>query len=367
MFPRAKVLVVGCGRMGQIRASILRTNPRFDICGIVDKDMSAASVLANKYLTSAYPSISQALKHHGEKSSSIQGIVISSPTHTHASMITEAAAHNIDIFTEKPVDETAQKVKHLFDICNEANVSLCCGFQRRFDDSYRATQQAISCGKIGKPLHANFFFADHPTPPKEFLLTGGDIFYDLSAHDVDYIRWCLNDEVVSVYATGTSSSKELEEAGVHDNATVVMNFKRGVVAHLFLSRLACYGYDQRCEIFGDMGLVSVGNEYENTSVISNEEGIHSARLKHSFPQRFHQAYASEMETFADVLLLGNPWPVTVHDCIAVQKVADAARESCRLNQVVEIHYDLLVSGHDPENIYEKSAQNQSYDSSPEFH
>jgi len=116
-----------------------------------------------------------------------------------------------------------------------------------------------------------------------------------------------------------------------------------------------------------MGLVSVGNEYENTSVISNEEGIHSARLKHSFPQRFHQAYASEMETFADVLLLGNPWPVTVHDCIAVQKVADAARESCRLNQVVEIHYDLLVSGHDPENIYEKSAQNQSYDSSPEFH
>jgi len=143
-------------------------------------------------------------------------------------MITEAAAHNIDIFTEKPVDETAQKVKHLFDICNEANVSLCCGFQRRFDDSYRATQQAISCGKIGKPLHANFFFADHPTPPKEFLLTGGDIFYDLSAHDVDYIRWCLNDEVVSVYATGTSSSKELEEAGVHDNATVVMNFKRGM-------------------------------------------------------------------------------------------------------------------------------------------
>ena len=50
---------------------------------------------------------------------------------------------------------------------------------------------------------------------------------DLSAHDVDYITYTLNDEVVSVYASGTSSDEELAEAGIHDNATMVMNMKKG--------------------------------------------------------------------------------------------------------------------------------------------
>jgi hypothetical protein len=34
---------------------------------------------------------------------------------------------------------------------------------------------------------AVIFFGDHPVPPKDFLLKGGDIFMDLSAHDIDYI------------------------------------------------------------------------------------------------------------------------------------------------------------------------------------
>jgi predicted dehydrogenase len=51
---------------------------------------------------------------------------------------------------------------------------------------------------------------------------------DLSAHDVDFILQALPDQhVVSVYATGTSSTPELEQAGVHDNATMVMKFNQG--------------------------------------------------------------------------------------------------------------------------------------------
>ncbi len=65
-------------------------------------------------------------------------------------------------------------------------------------------------------------------PSREFLLQGGgNIISDCSAHDVDYIRWVLGDEVESVYATGTSSDEELKEKGVIDNATMVMKFKKG--------------------------------------------------------------------------------------------------------------------------------------------
>jgi len=47
--PKARVLVLGSGRMGLIRCSILRGNPRFDVRGVVDTNPAAAKTLADKY------------------------------------------------------------------------------------------------------------------------------------------------------------------------------------------------------------------------------------------------------------------------------------------------------------------------------
>ena len=45
----AKVLLVGSGRMGDIRASLVYANPRMKLCGIVDVNMTAAAALAETY------------------------------------------------------------------------------------------------------------------------------------------------------------------------------------------------------------------------------------------------------------------------------------------------------------------------------
>lgn len=110
----------------------------------------------------------------------------------------------------------------------------------------------------------------------------------------------------------------------------------GTTVNLFMSRSAVYGYDQRCEIFGDGGLISIGNEHAHSAVLSNGNGITHSTLKHSFPQRFNQAFASELDAFASTLLLNTPWPVTADHCVRVQKVADAAKLSCDEVRVVQI-------------------------------
>ena len=46
---RAKVVVVGSGRMGQIRSSLIYANPRFDLCGIVDTNIESASAMAETF------------------------------------------------------------------------------------------------------------------------------------------------------------------------------------------------------------------------------------------------------------------------------------------------------------------------------
>eukprot|EP01082_Thalassiosira_pseudonana_P004204 g3788.t1 g3788 contig13:161618-164492(+) len=175
----------------------------------------------------AFQSLSEAI-HHSNSNSPLDGVIISTPTPTHERLITEAANNNINIFTEKPVDETSAKIRKLFNAVRAQNVHLCCGFQRRFDDSYLSLYNTIHSGGIGTPLNASIFFGDHPVPSRQFLLQGGgNIISDCSAHDVDYIRWVLGDEVESVFAMGTSSDEELRDKNVIDNATMVMKFLKG--------------------------------------------------------------------------------------------------------------------------------------------
>ena len=68
-------------------------------------------------------------------------------------------------------------------------------------------------------------------------------------------------------------------------------------------------------------------------------GVHRPLWQHSFPQRFESAFANELDAYADTLLLGTPWPVMEEDCVAVQKVCDAALESCESGEVVHVITD----------------------------
>lgn len=51
---RAKVVLVGTGRMGAIRAKILYSNPRVNFCGVVDVNQEVASKLATVFNVSFF-------------------------------------------------------------------------------------------------------------------------------------------------------------------------------------------------------------------------------------------------------------------------------------------------------------------------
>jgi myo-inositol 2-dehydrogenase / D-chiro-inositol 1-dehydrogenase len=244
---RARVVLVGSGRMGKIRARLLHCHSQVDLCGIVDSDLEGAQRLAALYgdvpvfesLAHAVQELGDAVKNGDDTNHALHGCVISTPTRTHGNLIREAARHRLSVFVEKPVAESADEIDELFDCCEKADSHLCCGFQRRFDPSYVEACRAIQRhgdgepesgggGGIGRPLYAHVFFADHPVPPRDFLMSsGGNIFVDLLAHDVDYVLNALQDQVASVYATAASSDPDLGAVGVQDCATVMLTTRKG--------------------------------------------------------------------------------------------------------------------------------------------
>ena len=101
--------------------------------------------------------------------------------------------------------------------------------------------------------------------------------------------------------------------------------------------------------------MSIGNIHETSTVISSPSGIVHSRLQHSFPERFHQAFGTELDAFADTLLLGTPWPVTSEQCVNVQRVVDAARKSAETGRVVAMVDDM-------ERLREHEGESSSYHS-----
>lgn len=109
--------------------------------------------------------------------------------------------------------------------------------------------------------------------------------------------------------------------------------------------------DQRIEVLGDKGMVQSMNRQPTTTILSNDQGIHSDPYCYSFPQvihskwvsylfmkRYEHAYAIEMDHFADILE-GKAQPRLSHDdCRKVSIIADAAEHSAKTGQKVKIQY-----------------------------
>ena len=79
-------------------------------------------------------------------------------------------------------------------------------------------------------------------------------------HDFDIFRWILDDEAVSVYATGSClTDPAVAEAGDIDATAVTIRTRRGRLAQINTLRRAAYGYDQRFEVIGSKGMLQAGN------------------------------------------------------------------------------------------------------------
>jgi len=345
----------------------MKSIPGVSVSHVIDSNLEAAKSLSKEWdVENQATTIAEALSQ-----SPVDGFVISTPTGSHIPLIKDitSQAPGTPIFTEKPVADNAKDINEAFKIAQAAGSEICCSFQRRFDQTYVRASEAVSTGSIGRVHNVNVIFGDHPCPPIEFLVDGGDIFMDLAPHDLDYIFNALDDTATSVYATGCSSDPVLEEKGVLDNALMVVNMKKvklheerrlersdsksyilttshsslrsspfhsslrssqGAVVTMQMSRSAVFGYDQRCEFFGTAGSASVTNPKEHDAVVRTVDGSNTARFSHSFPERFQTGFKRELESFTEVVLGKGTWPVTENDCTVVQTVADAARR--RLDQ-----------------------------------
>jgi myo-inositol 2-dehydrogenase/D-chiro-inositol 1-dehydrogenase len=273
--------------------------------------------------------------HDVLKHPDIHAVLICSSTDTHAKIIEEAAAAGKHIFCEKPIDHDLSRIDSALAAANRAGVLLQIGFNRRFDANYQRVRQAVESGEIGEPHLMHIISRDPGPPPIEYIRVSGGIFLDMTIHDFDMARFLIGSEVEEVYAAGAVRvDREIGEAGDLDTAIITVKFANGVIATIDNSRRAVYGYDQRVEVFGSGGSVSVTNNYPNAATIQTMETVRRDLPLNFFLDRYIDSYLREVDQFLKAVLNGSPVPVSGADGRVPVVMARAARKSYEENRPV---------------------------------
>jgi myo-inositol 2-dehydrogenase/D-chiro-inositol 1-dehydrogenase len=323
--------LLGAGRIGRIHGQNVAANPRAKLAALADADAGAAKSLAE--LTGAKVSTIDAIMDD----KAIGAVMVCTPTGTHADLIERGVNAGKAVFCEKPVSLDAQRIVQCLKVVADAKGKLMIGFNRRFDPSFADVRRRIDAGEAGKVELVSIMSRDPSPPPISYVEGSGGLFRDMMIHDLDMARFLLGEEPVEVHAVGSCLvDPAIGKAGDIDTAAVLLKTAGGRIASISNSRRATYGYDQRIEVHGSLGLLAAGNRHATTVTRATAAGYAVDPALPFFLERYAEAYRNELNAFIAAVLDGKPISPTGEDGLKAQRLADAATESARTGKPVKV-------------------------------
>lgn len=330
---KLNVGIIGAGRIGQVHAkSITYHIPQAKIVAISDIYYEGAEKVAESLgIPNAYEDYHEILNNP-----EIDAVLICSSTDTHADIAVEAAEAGKHIFCEKPVDLTVAKIKKVIAAVEKAGVKLQIGFNRRYDHNFVEIKRLANDGKLGKLQTIKITSRDPEPPSIDYVKVSGGIFLDMTVHDFDMARF-IGGEVEEVYANAAVTVDEaIGEAGDVDTALIALKFKNGAIGVIDNCRKACYGYDQRLEVFGTGGQASAANDTPTNVSYINENGNMTDKPLYFFLERYMQSFTDEMTEFINAVQNDELTKTTVNDGLEALRLGLAAKLSVKEHRPVKL-------------------------------
>jgi myo-inositol 2-dehydrogenase / D-chiro-inositol 1-dehydrogenase len=326
-----RLALLGAGRIGKVHARAVGSNSDAELVAVADAVSEAARSIADVH------GCKVATVDEIAADGSIDGVIICTPTDTHADLIEQFARAGKAIFCEKPIDLDVRRVVDCLQVVADCRAKLMIGFNRRFDPHFRALRDAILAGRIGAVEMVNITSRDPGPPPLDYIARSGGIFRDMTIHDFDMARFLLGEEPETVIAfASVLVDKAIGKAGDFDSVNVILRTASGRQCAITNSRRATYGYDQRVEVLGSKGSIAAENQRPVSIEIATGAGFLRPALHGFFMTRYLEAYAEEIAAFVRVLSGKETASPSGEDGLRALKLADAAERSARESRVVEV-------------------------------
>ena len=330
---KINLAIIGAGRIGKVHALAINNSKIANLVYIYDPDEEIAKKFSVEFncIVSNIDNI--------KKDKQIDAVIICSPTDTHVELICIFSNYKKAIFCEKPIDLDIKKVRKCLETIEKNKTQFMIGFNRRFDPHFQSLKNSLKQDKIGNIETIIITSRDPGLPPINYLKQSGGIFKDMTIHDFDMAIFLLDELPVEIYSSASILiDDQIKEVEDFDTASVILKTLSGKQIIISNSRRSSYGYDQRIEVHGSLGMVSAENQRPVSIEIANSQGFTKPPLHHFFMTRYIDAYAEEINYFVNSLESGSEIKPNGIDGLNALIIAEAAKSSLLKGKNLPIKY-----------------------------
>jgi myo-inositol 2-dehydrogenase / D-chiro-inositol 1-dehydrogenase len=311
-----RIGVIGAGIMGSDHATILhRWISGAEASMIVDIDADRARQLSEQVAASWSSDAAELIEDS-------DAVIIASHDSTHPELVLACLAAGKPVMCEKPLAPTLAEAIEVYQAEQELIAQrggpglVSMGFMRRFDPAYVELKNALHSGSHGPALLLHCVSRTVTSGPGS---TSRSSVTNSAIHELDIVPWLLDSPVVEAAWQAPRSSSLAE--GLQDPQIILLRTADGVLATIETFINARYGYDIRCEVVAETGVIAL----RDSAAITTFSGKSiSTSLAADWRPRFADAYRLELQTWVDALNNGlvSSLPSTA-DAVRANAVADA--------------------------------------------
>lgn len=243
----------------------------------------------------------------------VDAVLVATPNAFHQRDVLAALQMGKPVLCEKPMGLNAAECREMVAAAADRQLTLGVAQVFRFEESAMAFREKLLAGAIGPLRFARAeFLYPAASSARAWIgdprIAGGGPICDVGVHCIDTLRLVLNDEVVRVLA---AASGDHNSGGVESTAILTLEFRRGGLANVLVSR--CAPYRRTLELVGEHG-----------RLLSSDDPTQDAArpgFKRFLP------YARLLDAFALAIEQRTPFSIPGEEGLRNQLVLDAAYRS----------------------------------------
>lgn len=349
------VAVIGCGRIGGLRASLSSTHPSVRFLAVSDREQHKADILAQRTGADLAVTDNQAAIEHPD----VDIVFVSTPEHDHRESIIAALEAGKPVFVEKPIALTLDDADAIIAAQERTGAELRVGYSRRHERRWMMTKEQIAQGRLGEIIGIQSRVYNTRAQMLQILERAPDAtpVNDVLTYYVDMACWFL-EGIRPVEVVARENSRVYKKLG-YDKADVtwaIITFENGAVVNLGIcyalpAKYPTVGQSSRFEILGEEGVILLDADNKDSLLYTDRGAPHTYVPDHNISLMFMQttsaadyavgeywgAVASETRSWIDHLLTGRPSPhTTPQEARRTLAVTLAIEEAARTGQSVAL-------------------------------
>jgi len=184
------------------------------------------------------------------KDPKIDAVIIATPVYSHFELAKRALNNGKHVLIEKPMTASVDEAKELIDIAERNNLILMVDHTFLYTGAVKKMKELIDYNEIGQ-----LKYFDSTRINLGLFQPDVNVLWDLAPHDISILSFLVNEDPLSINATGISHTQN----DIENIAYMTVNYESSFIAHFNCSwtspvkvRQTLIGGDKKMIVYNDL-------------------------------------------------------------------------------------------------------------------